>query len=207
MNHTSLLNITKGEFEENVELAIASLPEDVSGNRPATQPSLTTATASKPTVSRVGTRISTFHVGEESAEPPVDGTSSFPSIPTYPPTTLGDTGEPGQQNELTPQPLGEDARLLQKTVDAMLRPSKALGRTFSDQLRFLPSGGDGGQQPGQGQNQYGQPHSQHGQQYDPPLHQVGGQTQTPYKPAKRANPPMASPHGGGNGAGPSRGNE
>ena len=219
MDHTALSNITQEEFEGNVESIITSLPEHVSGNRPTAQPLLATTAASKPMISRVGTPISTFHVGEESAEPLVGGTSGSPSVSTSPfaalqfqLSQLGGAGGPGQQNGLTPQALGEDAkRLLQKTGDAVSKPLNALGRIFSDaldnaedQLRFLPFGGDGSQHPGQGQNPYGQ----HGEQYDTPLHQTGGQIQTPYKPrVKRVTSPMTPPHGGGNGAGPSQGDQ
>jgi len=81
------------------------------------------------------------------------------------------------------------------------KPLNALGRIFSealdnaeDQLRFLPLRGDGAQHPGQGQNQSGQVYGQ----YETPLHQTGGQIQTPYKPrVKRINSPMTSPTSGG----------
>ncbi|KAF9785063.1 hypothetical protein BJ322DRAFT_1005805 [Thelephora terrestris] len=177
MDHTALSNITQEEFEENIESVVNSLPEDVPGNRPTAQSLLTATAAPNPVISRVGTPISTFHVGEESAEP---------------------------INGLTPQALGEDAkRLLQKTGDAVSKPLNALGRIFSealgdaeDQLRFLPFGGDGGQYPGQAQNQPGPTHGQ----YETPLHQTGGQIQTPYKPRiKRVNSPMTPPLGGGGG--------
>lgn len=223
MDHTALSDITQEEFENNVESAITSLPKDVSGNRPTTPSLLTTTAPSKPIISRVGTPISTFHVGEESAEPLTGGTSGSPPTSTSPfaalqlqLSQLGGAGGPGQQNGLTPQALGEDAkRLLQKTGDAVSKPLNALGRIFSealdnaeDQLRFLPFGGDGGQHPGQDQNQHGQAYGQHGQQYDTPLHQTGGQIQTPYKPrVKRVNSPMTPPYGGGNGVGPSQGDQ
>ena len=219
MDHTALSNITQEEFEKNVESVINSLPEDVPGNRPSAQSILTAMTPSKPIISRVGTPISTFHVGEESAEPLTGGTSGSPSTSTSPFATLqyqlsqlGGPGGPGQQDGLTPQTLGEDAkRLLQKTGDAVSKPLNALGRIFSealdnaeDQLKFLPFGGDGGQHPGQGQNQHGQMYGQH----DTPLHQTGGQIQTPYKPrVKRVSSPMTTPPGGGNGAGPSQGDQ
>ena len=219
MDHTALSNITQEEFAKNVESVIHSLPEDVSGNRPSAQSLLTATTSSKPIISRVGTPISTFHVGEESAEPLTGGTSGSPLTSTSPFATLqyqlsqlGGTGGPGQQNGLTPQTLGEDAkRLLQKTGDAVSKPLNALGRIFSealdgaeDQLRFLPFGGEGGQHPGQGQNPYGQTYGQ----YDTPLHQTGGQIQTPYKPrVKRVNSPMTPPSTGGDGAGPSQGDQ
>lgn len=220
MDHTALSNITQEEFEENVESAMAYLPEDVSGNRPTTQSLLATTAPSKPVISRVGTPISTFHVGEESAEPLTGGTSGSPQTSTSPfaalqlqLSQLGGAGGPSQQNGLTPQTLGEDAkRLLQKTGDAVSKPLNALGRIFSealdnaeDQLRFLPFGGDGGQHNGQGQNPYGQTYGQYGQQYDTPLHQTGGQIQTPYKPrVKRVNSPMMPQ---GNGGGPSQSDE
>ena len=221
MDHTALSNITQEEFEANVESVIISLPEDVSGNHPTAQSLLTATVPSKPVISRVGTPISTFHVGEESAEPLTGGTSGSPPSSTSPFATLQYqlsqlSGGPGQQNGLTPQTLGEDAkRLLQKTGDAVSKPLNALGRIFSealdnaeDQLKFLPFGGDGGQQNGQGQNQYSQVPGQHGQQYDTPLHQTGGQIQTPYKPrVKRVNSPMTSPNSGEEGAGPSQGNQ
>lgn len=222
MDHTALSNITQGEFEKNVETVITSLPEDVSGNRPTTQSILATTAPSKPVISRVGTPISSFHVGEESAEPLTGGTSGSPPTSTSPfaalqlqLSQLGGAGASGQQNGLTPQALGEDAkRLLQKTGDAVSKPLNALGRIFSealdnaeDQLKFLPFGGDGGQYPGQGQNQYNQTYGQHGQQYDTPLHQTGGQIQTPYKPrVKRINSPMTPPTGG-SGSGPSQGDQ
>lgn len=216
MDHTALSSITQEEFENNVESVINSLPEDVPGNRPSAQSLLTATAQSKPIISRVGTPISTFHVGEESAEPLMGGTSGSPPTSASPFAALqyqlGQLGGPGQQNGLTPQALGEDAkRLLQKTGDAVSKPLNALGRIFSealdnaeDQLRFLPFGGDGGQHPGQGQNQ----HSQAYGQYDTPLHQTGGQIQTPYKPrVKRVSSPMTPPTGGGNGAGPSQGDQ
>ena len=216
MDHTALSSITQEEFEKNVESIINSLPEDVPGNRPSAQSLLTASTQSKPIISRVGTPISTFHVGEESAEPLMGGTSGSPPTSTSPFAALqyqlGQLGGPGQQNGLTPQALGEDAkRLLQKTGDAVSKPLNALGRIFSealdnaeDQLRFLPFGGDGGQHPGQGQNQHGQTYGQ----YDTPLHQTGGQIQTPYKPrVKRVSSPMTPPTGGGNGPGPSQGDQ
>jgi len=220
MDHTALSDITQEEFEVNVESVINSLPEDVPGNRPTAQALLTATIPSKPVISRVGTPISTFHVGEESAEPLTGGPSGSPSSSSpfatlqYQLSQLG--GGPSQQNGLTPQALGEDAkRLLQKTGDAVSKPLNALGRIFSealdnaeDQLKFLPFGGDGGQHPGQGQNQYSQMHGQHGQQYDTPLHQIGGQIQTPYKPrVKRVNSPMTSPTSGEDGAGPSQGDQ
>jgi hypothetical protein len=219
MDHTALSNITQEEFEENIESIVNSLPEDVPGNRPAAQSLLTAVTQPKPIISRVGTPISTFHGGEESAEPIVGGTSGSPSTSPFATlqaqlSQLGGTG-PGQQNGLTPQTLGEDAkRLLQKTGDAVSKPLNALGRIFSealdnaeDQLRFLPFGGDGGQHPDQGQNPHSQTHSQYGQQYEQqyetPLHQTGGQIQTPYKPrVKRVNSPITPPSGG---SGPSQG--
>ena len=205
----------------NVESVISSLPENVSGNRPITQSVLAATIPSKPVISRVGTPISTFHVGEESAEPLTGGTSGSPPSSTSPFATLQYQlsqlgGGPGQQNGLTPQTLGEDAkRLLQKTGDAVSKPLNALGRIFSealdnaeDQLKFLPFGGDGGQHQDQGQNPYSQMHGQHGQQYDTPLHQTGGQIQTPYKPrVKRVSSPMTPPTSGGNGAGPSQGDQ
>jgi len=219
MDHTALSNITQEEFEENLESVVNSLPENMSGNRPTTQSLLTATTPSKPIISRVGTPISTFHVGEESAEPLTGGTSDSPPNSTSPFATLqyqlgqlGGAGGPSQQNGLTPQALGEDAkRLLQKTGDAVSKPLNALGRIFSealdnaeDQLRFLPFGGDGGQYPGQGQDQHGQTYGQHGQQYETPLHQTGGQIQTPYQPrVKRVSSPMTPPAGGGDGGGPS----
>ena len=210
MDHTALSNITQEEFEENIESVVTSLPEDAS-DRPSAQSLLTSTTPSKPIISRVGTPISTFHVGEESAEPIVGGTSGSPSTSPFAAlqqqlSQLGNVG-PGQQNGLTPQALGEDAkRLLQKTGDAVSKPLNALGRIFSealdnaeDQLRFLPFGPDGGQYPGQGQNQQGQTYGQ----YETPLHQTGGQIQTPYKPrVKRVTSPMTSP--GGVGSGPSQ---
>jgi len=224
MDHTALSNITQEEFEENLESVVNSLPEHVSGNRPTTQSILAATTPSKPIISRVGTPISSFHVGEESAEPLTGGTSGSPPSSTSPFATLqyqlsqlGGAGGPGQQNALTPQTLGEDAkRLLQKTGDAVSKPLNALGRIFSealdnaeDQLRFLPFGGDGEQYPGQGQNQHGQtPYSQYGQQYETPLHQTGGQIQTPYKPrVKRVSSPMTPPTGGGNESGSSQGDQ
>ncbi|KAF9645815.1 hypothetical protein BDM02DRAFT_3189385 [Thelephora ganbajun] len=223
MDHTALSNITQEEFEENVEFVLSSLPEDVSSNRPTTQSLLAATTPSRPIISRVGTPISTFHVGEESAVPLMGGTSGSPPTSTSPFATLqyqlsqlGGAGGPGQQNGLTPQTLGEDAkRLLQKTGDAVSKPLNALGRIFSealdnaeDQLRFLPFGGDGGQYPSQGQDQYGQTYGQYGQQYETPLHQIGGQIQTPYKPrVKRTNSSMTPPPGGGNGGGPSQGDQ
>jgi len=222
MDHTALSNITQEEFEKNVEAAITSLPEDVSNDRPTAQSLLTTTTPTKPVISRVGTPISTFHVGEESAEPLIGGTSGSPPTSSSPFAALqfqlgqlGGAG-PNNQNGLTPQTLGEDAkRLLQKTGDAVSKPLNALGRILNealdnaeDQLRLLPFGGDGGQYPGQGQNQYGQTYGQYGQQYETPLHQTGGQIQTPYKPRmKRANSSMMPPPGGGNGAGSSQGDQ
>lgn len=211
MDHTALSNITQEEFEENIESVVNSLPEDVTGNSPTAQSLLTASTSSKPVISRVGTPISTFHVGEESAEPIVGGTSGSPltspfAALQYQLSQLGGAG-PGQQNGLTPQTLGEDAkRLLQKTGDAVSKPLNALGRIFSealdnaeDQLRFLPY-------PGQGQNQPGQTHGQYGQQYETPLHQTGGQIQTPYKPrVKRVSSPMTLASGGGNEGGSSQG--
>ena len=208
MDHTALSNITQEEFEENIESVVNSLNQEVPGNSPTAQSLLSATTQPKPVISRVGTPISTFHVGEESAEPIVGGTSGSPSSSTSPfaalqhqLSQLGGTG-PGQQNGLTPQALGEDAkRLLQKTGDAVSKPLNALGRIFSDaldnaedQLRFLPFGGDGGQYPGQGQNQPGPTQGQ----FETPLHQTGGQIQTPYKPrVKRVNSPMTPPPGGG----------
>ena len=223
MDHTALSDITQEEFSKNVESAINSLPEDAPGNFPSPQSLLSTMSPSKPVISRVGTPISTFHVGEESAEPITGGTSGSPPTSASPFATLqyqlsqlGGAGGPGQQNGLTPQTLGEDAkRLLQKTGDAVSKPLNALGRIFSealdnaeDQLRFLPFGGDGGQHPGQGQNQSGQTYGQHGQQFETPLHQTGGQIQTPYKPrVKRVSSPMTPPSGSGNGVGPSQGDQ
>ena len=218
MDHTALSNITQEEFEENVESAITSLPEEVSGDRPTAQAILATATQPKPIISRVGTPISTFHGGEESAEPLTGGTSTSPfAALQLQLSQLGGAGGPGRQNGLTPQNLGEDAkRLLLKTGDAVSKPLNALGRIFGealdnaeDQLRFLPFGGDGGgQHPDQGQNPYGQTYGQYGQQYETPLHQTGGQIQTPYKPrVKRVNSPMTPPTGGGSGAGPSQGDQ
>jgi hypothetical protein len=213
MDHTALSNITQEEFERNVEMAINSLPEHVPGNRSTAQSLLMATAPSKPMISRVGTPISTFHGGEESAEPIVGGTSGSPQTPNSPfaalqqqLSQLGSVG-PGQQNGLTPQTLGEDAkRLLQKTGDAVSKPLNALGKIFSDaldgaedQLRFLPFGGEEGQA-----QTYGQP----GQQYETPLHQTGGQIQTPYKPrVKRVSSPMTPPTGGGNGSGPSQGQQ
>jgi hypothetical protein len=110
MDHTALSSITQEEFEKNVESIINSLPEDVPGNRPFAQSVLMATTPSKPIISRVGTPISTFHVGEESAEPLLGGTSG--SQPTsaspfaalqYQLSQLGGPGGPGQQNGLTPQ--------------------------------------------------------------------------------------------------------
>ena len=219
MDHTALSNITQEEFEENIESVVQSLPEHVPGNRPTTQSVLTAASPSKPIISRVGTPISTFHVGEESAEPIVGGTSGSPPTSTSPFAALQQqlsqlgTG-PAQQNGLTPQTLGEDAkRLLLKTGDAVSKPLNALGKIFSealdnaeDQLRFLPFGGDGGQYPDQGQGQQGQAYSQYGQEYETPLHQTGGQIQTPYKPrVKRVGSPMTPPSGVGSGSGPAQG--
>lgn len=214
MDHTALSNMTQEEFTKNVESAINSLPEDTPGNLPSPQSLLTATSPSKPIISRVGTPISTFHIGEESAEPIMGGTSGSPLAGTSPFATLqyqlsqlGGAGGPGQQNGLTPQTLGEDAkRLLQKTGDAVSKPLNALGRIFSDaldnaedQLRFLPFGGDGTQQ-------HDQTHGQHGQQFETPLHQTGGPIQTPYKPrVKRVNSPMTPPSSSGNGAGPSQG--
>ena len=204
MDHTALSNITQEEFEESIESVVNSLPEDAPGNPPTPQSSLTATIPSKPVISRVGTPISTFHVGEESAEPIVGGTSGSPLTSPFAAlqhqlSQLGSVG-PGQQpNGLTPQTLGEDAkRLLQKTGDAVSKPLNALGRIFSealdnaeDQLRLLPFGGDGGQYPGLAQNQQAQ-------QFETPLHQTGGQIQTPYKPrVKRVNSPMTSPSGTG----------
>ena len=216
MDHTALSNITQEEFAKNVESAIHSLPEDAPSNLPSPQSLLTAMSPSKPVISRVGTPISTFHVGEESAEPITGGTSGSSLASTSPFATLqyqlgqlGSAGGPGQQNGLTPQTLGEDAkRLLQKTGDAVSKPLNALGRIFSDaldnaedQLRFLPFGGDGGQQPDQ-------THGQHGQQFETPLHQTGGQIQPPYKPrVKRVSSPMTPPSGSGNGTGPSQGDQ
>ena len=209
MDHTALSNITQDEFEENIESVVNSLPEDVSGNRLSAQALLTATIPSKPVISRVGTPISTFHVGEESAEPITNGISGSPSTSSspfaalqYQISQLGGSG-PGQQNGLTPQTLGEDAkRLLQKTGDAVSKPLNALGRIFSEALDnaegFLPLGAEGGQYQGQNQNQ----------QYETPLHQTGGQIQTPYKPRiKRVNSPMTTPPtgGGGNGGGSSQG--
>src|SRR6266478_6154977 len=88
MDHTALSSITQEEFEANVESAVASLPEDVSGGRPTTQPLLTATTPSKPIISRVGTPISTFHVGEESAEPLTGGASGSPPTSASPFATL-----------------------------------------------------------------------------------------------------------------------
>ena len=214
MDHTALSNITQEEFEVNIESVVNSLPEEVSGNRPSAQSLLAATISSKPMISRAGTPISTFHVGEESAEPIVGGTSGSPLTSPFAAlqhqlSQLGGTG-PGQQNPLTPQTLGEDAkRLLQKTGDAVSKPLNALGRIFSealdnaeDQLRFLPFGPDGA---GQGQNQPGQTYGQHGQQHETPLHQTGGQIQTPYKPrVKRINSSMTPPPGGGSGTGSSQ---
>jgi len=226
MDHTALSNITQEEFQDNVESAMASLSEEESGGHLATQSLLaatTPTTPSKPIISRVGTPISTFHVGEESAEPLTGGTSGSPPSSASPfaalqlqLSQLGGAGGPSQQNGLTPQTLGEDAkRLLQKTGDAVSKPLNALGRIFSealdnaeDQLRFLPFGGEGGQQhPGQDQNPYSQTHGQYGQQFATPLHQTGGQIQTPYKPrVKRVNSPSTPPRGE-NGGGPSQGDQ
>ena len=218
MDHTALSNITQEEFEENIESVVTSLPEDTSNDRSSAQSLLTATTPSKPIISRVGTPISTFHVGEESAVPIVGGTSGSPSTSTSPfaalqqqLSQLGNAG-PGQQNGLTPQALGEDAkRLLQKTGDAVSKPLNALGRIFSealdnaeDQLRFLPFGPDGGQYPGQGQNQQGQMYGQ----YETPLHQTGGQIQTPYKPrVRRVTSPMTSPGGFGSGSSQEQGQQ
>ena len=224
MDHTALSSITQEEFQDNIESTMASL-EDEASSRPATQPLLATMSPSKPIISRVGTPISTFHVGEESAEPLMGGTSGSPASSSspfsalqYQLSQLSGAGGPGQQNGLTPQTLGDDAkRLLQKTGDAVSKPLNALGRIFSealdnaeDQLRFLPFGGDGGQHPGQGQDQYGNAYGQYGQQFDTPLHQTGGQIQTPYKPrVKRVNSPgtPGTPPRGENGGGPSQGDQ
>ena len=205
MDHSALSNITQEEFEENIESIVDSLSEDVPGNPPNAQSLLT---ATKPIISRAGTPISTFHVGEESAEPIVGGTSGSPLTSPFAAlqhqlSQLGSAGPGQQQNGLTPQTLGEDAkRLLQKTGDAVSKPLNALGRIFSealdnaeDQFRLLPFGGDGGQYPGQAQNQQGQ-------QFETPLHQTGGQIQTPYKPrVKRINSPMTPPSGTGSSQG------
>ena len=143
---------------------INSLPEDAPGNFSSPQSLFSATSPSKSVISRVGTTISAFHVGEESVEPITGGTS-------------------GQQNGLTPQTLGEDAkRLLQKTSDAVSKPLNALWRIFSeavddseDQLRLLD-----------------------GEQFETPLHQTEGQTQTPYKPrVKRVSSPMTPPSGSG----------
>ena len=171
MDHTALSNITQEEFEKNVGSVINSLPEDVPGNRPSAQSILTAMTLSKPIISRVGTPISTFHVGEESAEPLTGGTSSPPPTSTslfvtlqYQLSQLGGAGGSGQKNGLALQILREDGKgLLQKTGNVVSKLLNALGRIFSealdnaeDQLKFLSFGGDGGQHPGQGQNQHGQ---------------------------------------------------
>ena len=215
MDHSALSNITQEEFEESIESVVNSLPENVTGNHPTAQSLLTATIPPKPVISRVGTPISSFHVGEESAEPIVGGTSGSPLSSPFAAlqhqlSQLGGAG-PGQQNGLTPQALGEDAkRLLQKTGDAVSKPLNALGRIFSealdnaeDQLRFLPFGGDGAQYPGQSQTQQDQG------QYETPLHQTGGQIQTPYKPrVRRVNSPITSPSAGGNeGGGSSQGQE
>ena len=220
MDHTALSNITQEEFQENIESTMVSL-EAESASRPATQSLLAATAPPKPVISRAGTPISTFHVGEESAEPLAGGTSGSPPSSTSPFSAiqfqlsqLGGAGGPGQQNGLTPQTLGDDAkRLLQKTGDAVSKPLNALGRIFSDaldnaedQLRFLPFGGDGSQHPGQGQDQYGRTYGQYGQQFDTPLHQTG-QIQTPYKPrVKRVNSPSTPPRGE-NGGGSSQGDQ
>ena len=221
MDHTALSNITQEEFQDNIESTMASFSEDEAATRPTTQSLFTTTAPPKQIISRVGTPISTFHMGEESAEPLMGGTSGSPSSSAspfaalqYQLSQLGGAGGPSQQNGLTPQTLGEDAkRLLQKTGDAVSKPLNALGRIFSealdnaeDQLRFLPFGGDGAQHPGQGQDQYGQTYGQYGQ-HDTPLHQTGGQIQTPYKPrVKRVNSP-GTPTRGENIGGPSQGDQ
>ena len=74
-DHAALSNTTQEEFEKNVESVINSVPEDMPGNRPSAQSILTAMTLSKPTVLHVETPISTFHVGEESAEPLAGGKS------------------------------------------------------------------------------------------------------------------------------------
>ena len=219
MDHTALSNITQEEFQDNIESTMASLSEEEAANRSTAQSLLSTTAPSKPIISRVGTPISTFHMGEESAEPLMGGTSGSPPSSTSPfaalqfqLSQLGGAGGSSQQNGLTPQTLGEDAkRLLQKTGDAVSKPLNALGRIFSealdnaeDQLRFLPFGGDGAQHPDQGQDQYGQAYGQHGP-HETPLHQTGGQIQTPYKPrVKRVNSPGTPPRSENIG-GPSQG--
>ncbi|KAF8643325.1 hypothetical protein AX14_009571 [Amanita brunnescens Koide BX004] len=104
MDHTSLSNITKEEFEWNVEAAIQSLPgsepqspivahENQSPNYVQTEPQLPPSP----------------HAGEESAQPLAMSTSTA-SIN-----------------------FGEDARkLLQKTGDAVSKPLSAIGRIFSE---------------------------------------------------------------------------
>jgi len=173
MDHTALSNITREEFERNVEDAIQSLPS--TPHTPTPMSPVSTPPRSRP-VSRPPTPLSSMHVGEESAEPL--------SMPT-----------PGQT-------LSEDARrLLQKTGNTISKPLNALGRIFSealdnaeDQLKSFPTPfgdtsreglrpiggeyvpqtpigvGDGGQQVGA---------------HQPPI-------QTPYKPRiKRGTSPLS----------------
>ena len=87
VDHTALSDITQEGIEKKVESVINSLPEDVPDNRPSAQSILTAMTPSKPTISRVGTSISTFYVGEESAEPltggPEDPASTVGSPPRH----------------------------------------------------------------------------------------------------------------------------
>ncbi|KAK2462714.1 hypothetical protein APHAL10511_005232 [Amanita phalloides] len=105
MDHTSLSNITKEEFEKNVETAIQALP--ASGSAPVSP--ITTQETQPPFTAP--TETPSPHAGEESAQ------LLALSTPTHSST------------------ISEDARrLLQKTGDTISKPLSTIGRIFSEVL-------------------------------------------------------------------------
>ncbi|KIL69228.1 hypothetical protein M378DRAFT_157476 [Amanita muscaria Koide BX008] len=170
MDHTSLSNITKEEFENNVEAAIQALPvsnpqSPIISRQEA--PAYIAAELEKPAPSPP-------HAGEESAQPLALSTPALVNS------------------------IGEDARrLLQKTGDTISKPLTAISRIFSEaldeaenKLAYLPGpfapfelgrerreGGDGQPPPQQG------PHPQ-----TPSTSTGAPLIQTPYKARVRKVP-------------------
>lgn len=130
MDFSSLSNITKEEFDKNVEEAIQQLNSATPSPSITPVPPIASSAASVTPTSPTSQIATQAHSGEESARPLSLSTPDFDSLRPFAP--------PSTPNFKFPQPgvIAEDTkRFFQRTGDTIgsLKPFEALGKLFGDE--------------------------------------------------------------------------
>ncbi|CAE6458923.1 unnamed protein product [Rhizoctonia solani] len=170
MDHTSLSNITQGDFEKNVEQAIQALPPSPDPSSPAITPAVVSSRSMASDLSQLSSASGSSSIGEESAR-----TLQLPQVAA----------------------IAEDTRkFLERTGESLSKPLNAIGRIFSEVLDDEPRSPSSGY-PGASQASYrprnGRPEENAQPGLLPPLqfHNLGFDTSNPTTPNE--GPPLTHP--------------